>query len=323
MLRALYVLEEQVESDKLREALVQIRKDVEAGIALSAALERHKDIFGELYVSMVAAGETGGILEETLIRVADQLEKDDALRRQVKAAMMYPSVIGGFALVVLLALVTFLVPVFEKVFADFGGELPTITKFTVWLSHLVTDRFYVLVIAVVAAVWGFRKWKGTDRGELAWDRFKIKIPWKIGNTIHKVALARFARTYSALTSAGVPALEAIEITGRTAGNKVIDKAMIEVHNSVQAGGTISGPMRKAPAAFPLMVTQMVSVGEETGALDAMLAKIADFYEDEVAAAVKALTSILEPVMLIVVGGIVGFIVISMYMPMFQVYDQIK
>ncbi len=323
MLRALYVLEEQVESDKLREALVQIRKDVEAGIALSAALARHEDIFGVLYVSMVAAGETGGILEETLIRVADQLEKDDALRRQVKAAMMYPSVIGGFALMVLLALVAFLVPVFEKVFADFGGELPTITKFTVFLSHLVTDRFYVLVIAVVAVVWGFRKWKGTEAGELAWDRFKIKIPWKIGLTIHKVALARFARTYSALTSAGVPALEAIEITGRTAGNKVVENAMISVHNSVQAGGTIADPMRKATAAFPLMVTQMISVGEETGALDAMLAKIADFYEDEVAAAVKALTSILEPLMLIVVGGIVGFIVISMYMPMFQVYDQIK
>ena len=323
MLRALYVLEEQVENDKLREALVNIRKDVEAGIALSAALDRHKDIFGELYVSMVAAGETGGILEETLIRVADQLEKDDALRRQVKAAMIYPSVIGGFALTVLLALVAFLVPVFEKVFADFGGELPTITKFTVWLSHLVTDRFYVLVIVVAAVVWGFKKWKSTEAGQMAWDRFKIRIPWKIGNTIHKVALARFARTYSALTSAGVPALEAIEITGRTAGNKVVEAAMIDVHNSVQAGGTIAEPMRKATGAFPLMVTQMVSVGEETGALDAMLAKIADFYEDEVAAAVKALTSILEPLMLIVVGGIVGFIVISMYMPMFQVYDQIK
>lgn len=323
MLRALYVLEEQVESDQLREALVQIRKDVEAGIALSAALARHPDVFNELYVSMVAAGETGGILEQTLIRVSDQLEKDEALRRQVKAAMIYPSVIGGFALVVLFALVAFLVPVFEKVFSDFGGELPTITKFTVFLSHLVTERGYVIIGAVALAVYGFRKWKATDSGQLAWDQFKIKIPWKIGLTIHKVALARFARTYSALTSAGVPALEAIEITGRTAGNKVVELAMIDVHNSVQAGGTIAGPMRRANLAFPLMVTQMVSVGEETGALDAMLAKIADFYESEVEAAVKALTSILEPVMIIVVGGIVGFIVISMYMPMFQVYDQIK
>jgi len=323
MLRSLYVLEEQVENDKLREAIVEIRKDVEGGIALSAALARHPDVFGELFVSMVAAGETGGILEETLLRVADQMEKDDALRRQVKAAMIYPSVIGGFALLVLLALVAFLVPVFEKVFEDFGGELPTITKFTVWLSHLVTDRAYILVAAVVGVVWGFKKWKSSESGQLAWDRFKIKIPWKIGSTIHKVALARFSRTYSALIQAGVPALEAIEITGRTAGNKVVENAMIDVHNSVQAGGTIAAPMRKATGAFPLMVTQMISVGEETGALDAMLAKIADFYEDEVAAAVKALTSILEPVMIIVVGGIVGFIVISMYLPMFQVYDQIK
>ena len=323
MLRALYVLEEQVENDKLRAAIVQIRKDVEAGIALSAALARHPDIFSELYVSMVGAGETGGILEEALVRVADQLEKDDALRRQVKAAMIYPSVIGGFALLVLFALVAFLVPVFEKVFEDFGGELPTITKFTVFLSHIVTQRGYLIVAFAVAAVWGFRKWKNTESGQLAWDRFKIKVPWKIGSTIHKVALARFARTYSALTSAGVPALEAIEITGRTAGNKVVENAMIDVHSSVQAGGTIADPMRKAAGAFPLMVTQMVSVGEETGALDAMLAKIADFYEDEVAAAVKALTSILEPVMIIVVGGIVGFIVISMYLPLFKVYDQIK
>ncbi len=323
ILRALYVLEEQVENDKLREAFVAIRQDVEAGLSLSAALGRHPDIFNELFVAMVAAGESGGMIDETLRRVADQLEKDDSLRRQVKAAMMYPGLIAGFSLVVLIALVTFLVPVFEKVFEDFGGDLPVITKFTVAVSHLVTGRWYVLIVAVGAAIYGFRRWKKTDRGREHWDRFKIKIPAKIGDVIHKVALARFSRTFSSLVAAGVPMLEAIQITGRTSGNKLIEDAMDEVYDSVKRGGTIAEPMRAAPTAFPGMLVQMVTVGEETGAFDAMLTKVAEFYEDEVAAAVKALTSILEPVMIMIVGGIVGFIVISMYLPMFKVYDQIK
>jgi type IV pilus assembly protein PilC len=323
VLRALYVLEEQAESDKLREALVQVRKDVEAGISLSGALARHPDIFNDLYVAMVAAGETGGIMEGALGRVADQLEKDDSLRRQVRAAMMYPSLIGGFAVLVLIALVTFIVPVFVKVFKDFGGDLPAITKVTVAISHLFTARWYVLLVATAALIFGFRRWKATERGRRQWDRFKLKIPWKIGDTIHKIALARFSRNYSALASAGVPMLEAIQITARTAGNKVIEDAMGNVYTSVKNGGTIAEPMREAPRAFPGMVAHMVAVGEESGALDGMLTKIADFYEDEVAAAVKALTSILEPVMIVIVGAMVGFIVISMYMPMFKVYDQIK
>jgi type IV pilus assembly protein PilC len=316
ILRALYVLEEQVTNDKLREALVQIRKDVEAGISLSGALARHPDIFNELYIAMVSAGESGGIMEETLERVADQLEKEDSLRRQVKAAMMYP-------MLVLFALVTFLVPVFEKIFKDFGGQLPLITKFTVAMSHVMTRQGYLVVAVIVGAVIGFKRWKATDSGRETWDRFKLRIPWKIGDVIHKVALARFSRTYGALVAAGVPMLEAIQITGRTAGNRLLEKAMEDVYASVKGGGTIADPMRGATAAFPVMLTQMVAVGEETGALESMLNKVADFYEDEVAAAVKALTSILEPVMIIVVGAIVGFIVISMYMPMFKVYDQIR
>ena len=323
LLRALYVLEEQTKSEKLRDALTQIRKDVEAGISLSDALRRHPDIFNDLYVAMVEAGELGGILEETLQRVADQLEKDDSLRRQVKSAMMYPTMIGGFALLVLLALVTFLVPVFEKIFKDFCGELPVITKFTVSLSHFVTGQWYLGIVMVAGAVFGFRKWKATDRGREQWDRFKLRIPFKIGDLVQKVALARFSRTYSALISAGVPMLQAIEITGRTAGNKVVEKAMHAVRESVKGGGSIAAPMKDEPTAFPRMVVQMVAVGEETGALEGMLSKIADFYEDEVAATLKALTSILEPLMIIVVGAIVGFIVISMYMPMFKVYDQIR
>ena len=323
LLRALTVLEEQTESEKLQEALAVVRSDVEAGISLGDALAKHPDIFNELYVSMVRAGETGGILEDTLRRVADQLEKDDALRRQVRAAMLYPAFVAGFAFLVLIALVAFIVPVFEKVFKDFGGDLPTITKISVALSHLITDRWYLLILGVVVAVFLFRKWKNSKRGRVQWDRFKLKIPLKIGDIVQKVALARFSRTYSALVAAGVPMLEAIDITGRTSGNKIVEHAMEAVHNSVQRGGRISDPMRSAPEAFPPMVVQMIAVGEETGGLDAMLNKIAEFYEDEVAAAVKALTSILEPVMIVTVGVIVGFIVISMYMPMFKVYDQIK
>ncbi|HYH58539.1 MAG TPA: type II secretion system F family protein [Thermoleophilaceae bacterium] len=322
LLRALYVLEDQAESDKLRETLVAVRKDVEAGISLSDSLAKHPAVFNDLYVAMVAAGETGGILESTLRRVADQLEKDEELRRQVKSAMVYPSLIGGFALVVLVALVAFLVPVFAGVFEDFGGELPAITKFTVMLSDFITGMWYLAIALTWGLVFAFRKWKATESGRMQWDRFKLKVPWKIGDIVQKVCIARFSRTFSALVGAGVPMLEAIEIVGKTSGNKVIEKAMGDVRASVTKGGTISTPMRAAPV-FPTMVTQMIGVGEETGALDAMMDKVADFYESEVEASVKALTSILEPVMIVVVGGIVGFIIIAMYMPMFSIYDQIK
>src|SRR5947209_82100 len=322
MLRALYVLEEQQENEKLKEAFASVRKDVEAGLALSDALARHPDIFNELYVAMVQAGETGGILEETLKRVADQLEKDASLRRQIKSAMVYPAVIMSFACIVVIALVAFLVPVFEGVFKDFGGNLPPITQVCVTASHLITRQPYVPILLVVGIVWGFRRWKNSKRGKEQWDRIKLRFPMKIGDVVQKVALARFARTYSALIAAGVPMLEAIEITGRTSGNVVVQNAMVAVHESVRNGGTIAAPMRSEPDAFPGMVVQMVAVGEETGALDSMLSKIADFYEDEVEAAVKALTSILEPIMIIFVGGIVGVIVISMYLPLFNVYNQI-
>jgi type IV pilus assembly protein PilC len=187
----------------------------------------------------------------------------------------------------------------------------------------VTGQWYLMILIAFGISYGFRKWKKSDRGREQWDRFKLRIPWKIGDLVQKVCLARFARTYSALIGAGVPMLQAIEITGKTSGNRVIEKAMNAVGQSVRAGGSLTTPMRAEPTAFPIMVTQMIGVGEETGALEAMLSKIADFYEDEVAAGLKALTSILEPVMIIVVGGIVGFIVVSMYMPMFKVYDSIR
>jgi type IV pilus assembly protein PilC len=236
--------------------------------------------------------------------------------------MAYPIVVFSFAGLVLIGMIAFIVPVFIGVFKDFGGELPAITKFTVALSHAVTGQWYILIAIAVGGTVGFRKWKTSTWGRPQWDSLRLKIPFSIGKTAQKIALARWARTFSALYGAGVPIMQAIEVTGQTAGNAVVDKAMVAVIDSVKSGGSIAAPLRDAPI-FPPMVTQMIAIGEETGNLDAMLSKVADFYEDEVSAAIKALTSILEPVMIVLVGGIVGFIVIAMYMPMFKVYDSIK
>jgi type IV pilus assembly protein PilC len=322
IMRALQVLETQTGSKVLKEAVGGVRRDVEAGLLLSDAMARHPKVFGPLYVAMVRAGETGGVLEECLMRVADQLEKDAALRRQVRAAMIYPALIITFAVGVLLALVAFLIPVFVGVFKQFPGKLPALTQFMVNFSHLVTHQWYILIVGVIAMVGGFIAVRRNERGRDMWDAFKLRIPMKIGEVVQKVAIARWSRTLAALTSAGVPIMQAIEITGKTAGNAVIEKSMGDVITSVKGGGTISAPLKDCPA-FPPMVAQMVGVGEETGALDSMLAKIADFYDSEVEAAVKALTSILEPVMIIFVGGIVGVIVISMYLPLFSIYNSIK
>jgi type IV pilus assembly protein PilC len=234
----------------------------------------------------------------SLLRTADQLEKDASLRRQVRSAMIYPTLIISFALLVMLALVAFLIPVFQNVFKQFGGKLPTLTQFMVNFSALIRHQGYIVFGVVVALVVAFIKWKKSKTGRAQWDAFKLRIPLKIGDVVQKVAIARWSRTFSSLTAAGVPVMQALDITGKTAGNAVIEASMAK------------------------MVAHMVGVGEETGAVDAMLSKIADFYEDEVAAAVKALTSILEPAMIIFVGGIVGVIVISMYLPLFNVYNQI-
>jgi type IV pilus assembly protein PilC len=279
-------------------------------------------VFDPLFVAMTRAGETGGVLDSALIRVADQLEKADALRRQVKSAMTYPTVIITFAMIVVLALVTFLVPVFAGIFKEFGGQLPLITRVTVAASDFVKGYWYVLIVGTAGAIFGFRKFKKSPRGREILQRAMLKAPMKIGDIVQKVALARWSRTFSALITAGVPLLAALDIVGKTAGNVVVEQAMDKVVESVKSGGTIAGPLKESPV-FPSMVGHMVGVGEETGALDAMLSKIADFYEDQVAAAVKSLTAIIEPIMIIVVGAIVGFIVIAMYMPMFSLYDQIK
>jgi type IV pilus assembly protein PilC len=322
ILRALYVLEAQTENELLADTISQVRKDVEAGLPLSDSLERHPKVFNQLFVAMTRAGETGGVLDSSLNRVADQLESADSLRRQVRAAMAYPLVVMGFAFTVLIALVVFLVPVFVGVFKQFGGDLPTITKFTVAISNAITGYWYAIILGGFGTVVAFKKWKATPNGLKLWDAFKLRLPMKIGDIVQKIALARWSRTLSALVSAGVPLLQALEITGKTAGNNVVERAMGSVIDSVKGGGTIADPL-KASSAFPGMVSHMVGVGEETGALDTMLEKIADFYEDQVNAAVKQLASILEPVMIVLVGGMVGFIVISMYMPLFKVYDQIR
>jgi type IV pilus assembly protein PilC len=276
---------------------------------------------------MVRAGEIGGVLESSLLRIADQLEKEDALNRQVRSAMVYPTVVLSVAMIVMIALVAFVVPVFAGVLKDVaatkaGKQLPFITQITVDISHAVTGYWWALILGAAALVFAFIKWKKSERGRPQWDQFRLRIPFKIGDIVQKIAIARWARTLSALTSAGVPLLEALDITGKTAGNVVVQRAMDDVIVSVKQGGTIADPLREAPV-FPTMVGHMVGVGESTGELDTMLTKIAEFYEERVAAAVKALTSILEPVMIVVIGGMVGFIVIAMYLPLFKVYDQVR
>ncbi len=325
MLRCLYVLEEQTPNRKLAAVITDVRADVEAGIALSDALEKHPKVFSRLYVSMVRAGELGGILDEVLNRLATQLEKEDSIRRAVKSAMVYPILIGSFAIIVLFGMVLFLIPIFAAMYKDLGNaRLPFLTRIMMGISDaMLTFPWNILILAIIiAAIYGLLRLKQTDRGHHAWDRFKLHIPMGIGQIIRKLAIARFSRTLGTLITSGVPILQAIEITGQAAGNVVIEDAMVGVQQSVKEGQSITTPLEKV-SVFPAMVTQMISVGEETGSLDAMLGKIADFYEDEVNAAVKSLTSILEPILMLFVGGLVGLVVISMYLPIFNMMNIVK
>ena len=329
MLRTLYTLEEQTQDDRIKEATAGVRADIEAGSTLEQAMERHPEVFNRLYRAMVRSGEESGRLEDALDRVAFQVEKSDALRRQVKSALMYPALIFGFALVVLVAIVAFVIPVFVGIFEEIAAEnpseksgLPIPTQICVAASDAITGYWFVLVPAIVGAFVLFFRWKRTDAGKEVWDRFVLRLPAKVGDVIQKVALARWSRTFSGSVSAGVPMLQAIKLTGETAGNIVLEKAMEDVYASVKRGGSIAGPIERN-AIFPPMVGHMVAVGEETGQLEHMLTKIADFYEAEVDAKVKALTSLIEPIMIVFVGGVVGFIVIAMYLPIFSLYDKIR
>ncbi|HEX6152979.1 MAG TPA: type II secretion system F family protein [Solirubrobacterales bacterium] len=328
MLRSLQTLEEQTQDERIKEAIGGVRADVEAGSTLEQAMARHPEVFDRLYRAMVRSGEQSGRLEDSLDRIAYQVEKSDALRRQVKSAMTYPALVFGFAMVVLLAIVTFIIPVFAGIFeeltADTGEEasLPLPTQVCIMASDAITGYWFILFPLTIAAFVGFFRWKRTKQGKEVWDRFILRLPFKIGDVVQKVALARWSRTFSGSVSAGVPMLQAIQLTGDTAGNIVLEKAMEDVYASAKRGGSIAGPIQ-ANEIFPPMVGHMVAVGEETGQLEHMLAKIADFYETEVDAKVKALTSLIEPLMIVFVGGIVGFIVIAMYLPIFSLYDKIR
>jgi type IV pilus assembly protein PilC len=329
MLRSLYTLEDQTEDERLAEAIKSVRQDVEAGSSLADAMERRPQVFDTLFRSMVRSGEGSGRLEEALERVAFHLEKMDALRRQIRSAMMYPSFVLVLAAIITMAVVAFIVPIFAGIFEELAAEnpgesseLPLLTQITMGVSGVITGLWFIWIPATVAAVVGFLQWKKTERGRVQWDRVKLRIPFHIGDIVKKVSLARWSRTFSGTVASGVPILQSIKITGQTSGNAMIEQAMDDVHASVKGGGTIAHPIENNEL-FPPMVSHMVAVGEETGQLEDMLNKVSDFYETEVDAKVKALTSLLEPIMIVVVGGIVGFIVISMYLPIFELYDKIR
>ena len=329
MLRSLHTLEDQTEDERLRNAITEIRQDVEAGSSLADAMERRPKIFDPGIRAMVRSGEGSGRLDEALERVAFQLEKLDALRRQIRSALMYPGFVFCFAVVVMLVVVAFIVPVFANVFKEIVADqpsedssLPLITRITVGFSDFITGYWFIWLPGLVGLVIGFFQWKKTEWGRPQWDAIKLKIPFHIGDVIQKASLARWSRTFSGTVASGVPILQSIKITGQTSGNVLVERSMDEVYNSVRQGGSIAHPIEKSHL-YPPMVGHMVAVGEETGQLEHMLTKIADFYEAEVDAKVKALTSLLEPLMIVFVGGMVGLIVFAMYMPIFSIYDKIR
>jgi type IV pilus assembly protein PilC len=319
---SLVILEEQTDDEYFASVVRELRADVEGGLLLSQALGRHPKIFSRLYVSMVEAGEAAGILDQVLDRVAFQIEKDTQIKRRVKGAMMYPTMVMIFATLVLVGLLMFLVPVFVNIFAQLGGKLPTLTQYVVNASNILRHDWFIIFPLVGLMIWGIRRFKRTEKGRQVWDRIKLKIPMKIGDVVLKVTMARFSRTLSTLVAAGVDIIKALEITGQTAGNWVVEEALAGVRSKVHQGVPIAQPLIENDV-FPPMVSQMVKIGEETGELEKMLSKIADFYEDEVDSAISTLTSIIEPLMMIMVGAMVGVIVISMYLPMFKMLSLVK
>ena len=319
---ALVILEQQTDDKELAFVIREVRQDVEGGMLLSQAMARHPKVFDRLYIAMVEAGEAAGILDTVLDRVAMQIEKEMKIKRRVKGAMVYPLVVLCFAVLVLIGMLMFLVPVFEGIFSDLGGELPFLTKLVVAASDLVRGYWFILFPAIGLSIWGFRRWKRTPAGRQVWDRFKLRVPAGIGKVVLKVTMARFSRTLATLVAAGVDIIKALEISGSTAGNWVVESALADVRAQVHQGVPIAQPLVENPV-FPPLVSQMVKVGEETGELERMLDKIADFYEDEVDTSIAALTSIVEPLMMIGVGAIVGVIIIAMYLPMFKLLELVQ
>ena len=319
---ALVILEEQTEDKKLASVVSELRADVEGGLLLSEAMSRHPRIFSRLFISMVEAGEAAGILDVVLDRVAFQIEKETQIRRRVKGAMMYPLMVMAFATLVLIGMLMFLVPIFVGIFDDLGGDLPMLTQIVVKGSNILRSYWYIVFPVWAGIIFGFFRFKKTESGRRIWDRFRMKMPFGIGAIIVKVGMARFSRTLSTLVAAGVDIIRSLEITGTTSGNSLIEDATAVVRERVHQGVPIAVPI-EAEKIFPPMVSQMVRVGEETGELEKMLGKIADFYEDEVDSSIATLTSILEPLMMIGVGLMVGVIIISMYLPMFKLLTLIQ
>jgi type IV pilus assembly protein PilC len=321
MVQCLDILSQQMESAEFRKIVADIKESVQSGTTLSEALSRHKKIFDDLFVNMVEAGETGGALDVILVRLANYREKADALARKVKGALVYPIVVVIVAIAVTIAMLKFVVPTFAKMFTDLGGTLPEPTKIVMGVSDFVNDYFFIMIGGAIGFVVAFRLMLRNKSARLYWDTFKLKLPG-FGNLIRKTAVARFTRTLGTLLSSGVSILEALEITAKTAGNMVIQNAVRKSMLSIAEGETITQPLKES-GVFPPMVVQMISVGEKTGGLDDMLAKIADFYDEEVDAAVSALTSLIEPIVIVFIGVVIGGIMIAMYLPMFDIIGQIK
>jgi type IV pilus assembly protein PilC len=318
---ALVILEEQTDDRYLAEIISELRADVEGGLLLSQAMARHPKVFDELYVSMVQAGEASGLLDQVLDRVADQIEKTTKIKRRVKGAMVYPTVVFTFASLVLVAMLMFIVPIFAKIFTSLNGQLPLLTRLVLDASNILRHRWYIVFPLLGFLIWGALRYKKTESGRQMWDRFKLRIPLRIGETVLKVTMARLLRTLATLVAAGVDIIRALEIAGSTAGNWLVEEALAEARVKVQEGIPIAQPLTENPL-FPPMVSQMVRIGEETGELEQMLSKVADFYEDEVDSTIASLMSIIEPIMMIGVGFMVGIIIVAMYLPMFKMMQLI-
>jgi type IV pilus assembly protein PilC len=321
LLRSLQILALQTESKPLAEVIGQVRQEVENGSSLSQAMSHHPKAFNKLYVAMVRSGETGGILDQVLLQLASTIEKQVELRRKIKSAMTYPVVVLGLVSLILIAMLVFIIPLFKGFYKSLNGTLPLMTRVLITISNIFVEAFPLLILAVLAGAYFFKRWIATDKGRSRWDIIKLKVP-VFGRLAHKAALARFARTLGVLLHSGVPILEALEITKETAGNSVVAKGLDDVQAGVKIGEPIVRPLEQHDI-FPPMVTQLMAVGEESGALDTMLEKIATFYDQEVEATVNSLTALMEPLMIMVLGAIVGTMVIALYLPMFNIIKLIK
>ena len=321
LVQALTILAEQTDNKALAEVTKQVVFDVESGNTVADALSKHPKAFTNLYVNMVAAGEAGGILDTILMRLATFLEKNDALVRKVKGAMIYPSVIMSVAGLAIVVLLLFVIPVFESMFASVGQALPLPTRIVIAASRFLKAYWWMLGAGAIVAVFLFRKYYASPSGKLVVDRLMLKMP-VLGDVLRKSAVSRFTRTLGTLISSGVSILEGLEITAKTAGNRVIQDAIMQSRASIAGGDTIAQPLQKSKV-FPPMVISMIAVGEQTGGLDEMLSKIADFYDEEVDAAVSNLLSLLEPIMIVFLGVVVGGMVVAMYLPIFDMINAVQ